>query len=331
LLLPKVIGYFRSVRTAKLQHGLAVRPLPPIAFRALVTLLLVSLVFLVKTLPIFAPENIFRTTQSRLQIPVDVLFTRLSALRPLSAADIALRSRFVNLESRLLYLQYGPDALSTCPFCIADEPRSYLFYALPSILAPHLFNLVVLAFATSYTFSGREAASWRRTATLAAVTLAAADIYLVTTYAYQSNARALRLEAIDFFFWTSRARRHVCLAVLDGGLAWALYLSSTNRAFLVPPTPAERVETSIRILGGAKSKLNAVGIVKNTAIRDEELRTRSQAYWAHEGFLMRDVMEEREVVEGVNDALANRIDIRGIERDAETYAANVLLPRQGPK
>lgn len=307
---------------------MAVRPLSPTVFRALLALGLVALVFLVKTLPILAPKNIFRTTQSRLQIPVDVLFTRLSALRPLTAEDATLRSRFVNLESRLLYLQFGPDALSTCPFCTADEPRSYFFYALPSILAPHLFNLAVLAFATSSTFAGREAASWRRAATLSGVTLAAADVYLVATYPYQSNARALRLDEIDFFFWSARARRYVCLALLDAALAGALYLSATNRAFVVPPTPAERVEGAIRVLGAAKSKLNAVGIVKNTAIRDEELRTRTQAYWAHEGVVMRDVMEEREVVEGVNDALANRIDIRNIERDAETYATNVLLPRQ---
>ncbi|KAJ9165213.1 Chorismate synthase protein [Coniochaeta hoffmannii] len=329
LVLPKAIGYYRSARAAPSQHGLTVRPLSPTVFRSLLALLLVSLVFLVKTLPIFAPENIFRTTQSRLQIPVDVLFTRLSAVRPLTAADTTLRSRFVNLESRLLYIQHGPDALSTCPFCTADEPRSYLFYGLPAILAPHLFNLAVLALATSSTLSGREASSWRRAATLAAVTLAAADVYLASTYPYQSNARALRLEDVDFFFWAARARRYVCLALLDGAVAWVLYLSSTNRAFVIPPTPAERIEAATRILGGAKSKLNAVGIVKNTAIRDEELRARTQAYWAHEGVVMRDVMEEREVVEGVNDALANRIDIRGIERDAETYAANVLLPRQG--
>lgn len=329
LVLPKALAYYRSVRAAPSQHGLAVRPLPSTVFRCLLALLLVSIVFLLKTLPILAPENIFRTTQSRLQIPVDVLFTRLSAVRPLSDADATLRSRFVNLESRLLYLQFGPDALSTCPFCTADEPQSYLFYALPSILSPHLFNLAVLAFATSSTFAGREAASWRRTATLAAIALAAADVYLVSTYPYQSNARALRLDEIDFFFWSARARRYVCLALLDGALAWALYLSSTNRAFVVPPMAAERVEGAIRTLGTARSKLNAVGIVKNTAIRDEELRARTQAYWAHEGLVMRDIMEEREVVEGVNDALANRIDIGSIEKDAETYAANVLLPRQG--
>jgi hypothetical protein len=112
-------------------------------------------------------------------------------------------------------------------------------------------------------------------------------------------------------------------------LGWVLYLSSTNRAFVVPPTAAERVEGVVRALGSVKSKISAVGIVKNTAIRDEELRGRMTGYWTHEGMLMRDVMEEREVVEGVTDALTNRIDIRNIERDAEMYAGNVLLPLHG--
>ncbi|RYP68736.1 hypothetical protein DL769_005457 [Monosporascus sp. CRB-8-3] len=37
-------------------------------------------------------------------------------------------------------------------------------------------------------------------------------------------------------------------------------------------------------------------------------------------------MEEREVVEGVNDALANRIRIQEIERDADAYV-EAMLPR----
>lgn len=247
----------------------------------------------------------------------------------MTAADLSLRGRFVNLESRLLYLQFGPDALSTCPFCTGDEPRSYFYYALPSLLAPHLVNLAIIAGVTNNWLAGREASSWRRVATLSAITLAAADIYLVSSYPYQSNARALRLEEIDFFFWSARARRYVCLALLDGVLAALLYLSATNRAFIVPPSAAERVEGVVRALGGVKSKINAVGIVKNTAIRDEELRARMAGYWTHEGMVMRDVMEEREVVEGVTDALTNRIDIRNIERDAEMYATNVLLPIYG--
>jgi hypothetical protein len=39
---------------------------------------------------------------------------------------------------------------------------------------------------------------------------------------------------------------------------------------------------------------------------------------------MGEVMEEREVVEGVNDALSNRIDVSSITRDADGYAQNVL-------
>lgn len=301
-------------------------------YRCLFILGLVSVLFLLKTLPIFAPENTFQVTQSRLQIPVDVLFTRLSALRKgtgLTAADTALRARFINLESRLLYLQFGPDALSSCPFCTSDEPRSYFYYALPSILAPHLVNLAIIAGVTNAWLAGREASSWRRAATLAAITLAAADIYLVITYPYQANARSVRLQELDFFFWTARARRYICLAGLDAILGWVIYLSSTNRAFVMPPTAAERIESVVRVLGGAKSKFSAVGIVKNTAIRDEELRARMTGYWTHEGVLMREVMEEREVLDGVNDALANRIDIGNIERDADMYASNVLMPLGG--
>ncbi|KAI0018286.1 hypothetical protein F4780DRAFT_752193 [Xylariomycetidae sp. FL0641] len=39
---------------------------------------------------------------------------------------------------------------------------------------------------------------------------------------------------------------------------------------------------------------------------------------------MRDVMEDRDVLDGVNDALAHRIRIQDIERDARAYALNVL-------
>ncbi|KAF7534912.1 hypothetical protein G7054_g5797 [Neopestalotiopsis clavispora] len=118
------------------------------------------------------------------------------------------------------------------------------------------------------------------------------------------------------------------LALLDAGFAALLYLSSTNRAFAAPPAPAERVEATTRLLLAARSRLNALGIVKNTSIRDEELRARMLGYWQHEGRLMREVMEEREVVEGVNDALSNRINMAGITQDAEAYATNILPLRQ---
>ncbi|KAI1487937.1 hypothetical protein F5X96DRAFT_647806 [Biscogniauxia mediterranea] len=330
ILLPKAIGFYRSIRHAPQQPGLSVRPLPPLALRGISIIATAALVFLVVSLPVFAPENVFARTQSRLQIPTDVLFTRLSALRPLSSGeggvDAALRAKFVNLESRLLYLQFGPSVLADCPFCAADEPRSYLYYALPSLLAPHLVNLGALSLATSGPVSGPDGARWRSLAAIAAALGAALDVYVASSYNYQLNARAARLAELDMFFWSSRAWRGVWLACLDALVAALMYLSATRRAFARPPGPAARVEAVTRQLLATKSRLNAVGIVKNTAIRDEELRGRAQAYWQHEGRLMREVMEERDVVEGVNDALQNRINIQDITRDAETYAANVLPP-----
>ncbi|KAK0740560.1 hypothetical protein B0T18DRAFT_418216 [Schizothecium vesticola] len=323
VLLPKAIAYYRAIRNAPRLHNRPIRPAPPSVSRALLLLFVVALLFLVRTLPLLSPENIFSLTQSRLQIPVDVLFNRLAALRPLTPPDLALRARFVNLESRLLYLQFGPDVLASCPFCTSDDPSSFLYYALPDLVAPHLLNLFVLTLATAAPSGG---AGWRVPAAVAAAVIAAADVYLVGSYNYQANARALRLPDVDAFFWTARAWRFVGLAALDGLVGWALWLSATNRAFAAPPSAAERVEGAVRALAGVKGKLNAAGVVKNTVIRDEELRGRGTAYWAHEGRLMRDVMEDREVLEGMNDALENRIDIRTVEMDAEAYAASVLRP-----
>lgn len=330
MLLPKALAFYRSVRAAPRIHGLKPRPLPPSTFRAILALSILAAVFLLRTLPFLAPENVFKATQSRLQIPADVLFTRLATLRPggeLTPADLALRAKFASLESRLLYLQFGPDVVAGCPFCGPDDPRAYLYYAAPALLAPHLLNLFAVAACTSRLLAGGAAAAkWRAPATLAAVGLAIADAYVVASYNHSANARALRLGELDFFFWTARAWRYAGIAALDALLAAALYLSGTQRAFVSPPGPAERVEGVVRALGAVKGKVNAAGVIKNTVLRDEELRGRGNAYWGHEVRLMREMMEEREVIEGVKDALENRIDIRSIEKDAEAYAKAVLMP-----
>jgi hypothetical protein len=326
ILLPKAIAYYRSVRAAPVVHGIPIRPIPPKVARALLILFVTSLAFLVTTLPFSSPENIFSHTASRLQIPTDVLFTRLASLRPtgLTSADETLRSKVNSLESRLLYFQFGPDVIRDCQFCNAEDPNSYLYYALPAIVAPHLFNLCVLALVTSGLFTGKEGGIWRTTATITALAVALVDVYFVSTYKHQANARATRLEDIDTFFWKERIYRGITLSAMDGFLGWLLYLSSTNRAFLNPPSTAERVETTTRILEGVTNKMNSVTIMRNTIERDEELKARSNVYWAHEGRVMGEAMEDKEVVEGVNNALENRINLATISKEAETYARSVV-------
>ncbi|KAJ1338201.1 tail-anchored protein insertion receptor [Microdochium nivale] len=333
MLLPRLIRWYKDFRSGTNRHGLRVRPIPPQAFRAILLLVTVAGVLLVLALPAFAPENVFVITQSRLQIPTDTLYNRVSSLRPdnvLTDVDQALRAKFVSLESRLLYLQYGPDVLADCPFCSSDDIKSYFYYAVPSLLGRHLVNLVALSLATSEAVAGREGMQWRRYTTIAAAVGAAVDVYLVSNYNHQANARAPRLQELDMFFWTSRAYRSVALAGLDLVFAVLLFLSSTNRAFATPPSPAERIEAATRSLMATRSKLSAFGVLKNTSIRDEDLRSRTMAYWQHEGHLMREMMEDREVIEGVNDALENRINIQNITKDADVYVASLLPPEMDP-
>ncbi|KAI6781517.1 uncharacterized protein J7T54_001479 [Emericellopsis cladophorae] len=333
ILVPKLLAFYRASKNSR-NRALPIQSIPVNVSVALTLLASLTILYLAKTIPYFAPENVFSKTESRLQIPVDVLFTRIASSRPnetLTAADHVLRSKFINLESRLLYLQFGPDVLSECPFCNSDEPRSYFYYAIPAIIWPHIVNTVAIAAVTSPTLTGRHGAQWRTYATIASGILGAVEVYLVSSYNYQVNSRALRLHQLDMFFWDMRTYRYAALAVLNAGLAYVLFLSSTNRAFGTPPSPAERVETANRALGAARGKLNALGIIRNTTVRDDELRTRVQHYWAHEVRLMGEVMEEREVVEGVNDALSNRIKIEDISRDAETYAQSVLQPLETKK
>lgn len=331
ILLPKAIAYYRSARAASAARNLPLRPVPPRIRLALALLAALALGCLVKSFPPFAPENLFASTDSRLQIPVDVLFNRVAQGRAgnaLTKLDQRLRTRFVNLESRLLYFQFGPDVVAGCPFCSADEPKSYFYYALPGLLWPHIANLFVVALVTSPSLTGQHGGQWRSLATIAGCALAGLDVWLVSSYNHQANARALRLPNIDFFFWNHRVYRLLAFAALDAALAFVLFLSSTNRAFVKLPSTAQRLDTANRAVALVRSKLSALGIVKNTALRDEDLRSRSQAYWAHEVRLMSEVMEERDVIEGVNDALGNRIDIQTITRDAEAYAQNVLQPLQ---
>lgn len=120
--------------------------------------------------------------------------------------------------------------------------------------------------------------------------------------------------------------RGLSLATLNGIFGYLLYLSSTNRAFVKPPLPAERVEMATRILDTARSKIGALSALRNTITRDEGLTGMSRAYWVDYGRLMSEAMEDREVIEGVNNALESRINVTKISSDADSYIEAVLNP-----
>ena len=146
------------------------------------------------------------------------------------------------------------------------------------------------------------------------------ELYLFGSYEWKANARALRPEQYVHFFWRMRTFRGTVIALSDALIAGLLYLSSTNRMFVVPPSAAERTETAMRVLENARGKMNAVGIMRNAVVRDEGLRRKAEAYWRREGVVMGEVMDEREVVEGVRSALSGRIQVGAVEEEARKYA-----------
>lgn len=299
-------------------------------------LFLSILVALTSTLPYFAPENIFTTTSSRLQTPNDVLFTRLALIRgngqQLTEADAILRPKLASLDSRLLYFTYGPDVVTNCPFCISDQPLTYFYYLLPSLLLPHILHAIALGLATSSVLSDKYGNRWRTMGIIFGVSLLFAEGYAYTSYDWKANARAVRPEEYVHFYWRMRVFRGIGMAVLDLLMASILYLSSTNRFFVIPVNKAERVENAIRALDAARGKMNAVGIIRNVNVRDEALRRKSENYWRREVQIMGEVMDEKEVVEGVRNALSERIQVARVEEDARKYAEGITAwsqPQQG--
>lgn len=166
------------------------------------------------------------------------------------------------------------------------------------------------------------------------VGLAVVECYLFGSYEWKANARAIRQEQYVHFFWRMRVFRGIVIAFADVLVAGLLWLSSTNRMFVIPPSAAERMETALRVLENSRGKLNAVGIVRNAVVRDEGLRRKAEAYWRREGQVMGEVMDEREVVEGVRNALSGRIQVAKVEEEARKYAEGITafqelqLPQQ---
>ena len=301
---------------------------------ALNILFVSSALALISTLPYFAPENIFTQTGSRIQTPTDVLFTRLATIRPdkaLTATDNALRRRLASLDGRCLYLAYGPSTSADCGFCNSDDPQSYLYYTLPIILLPYILNFCALGLATSSTIAGKEGSRWRTPAVIVGAVAALADCYFFGSYNWQANARVARAEELDHFYWRMRIFRGLTIALIDAGFAGLLWGSSTNRVFIVPPSSAERLEHVTRILETTRGKLGAVGIVRNVMVRDESMRRKGEAYWKREGDVMREVMDEREVIDGMRSALASgRISVATIEEEATKYANGIVGSLEEP-
>jgi hypothetical protein len=327
-LFPKLGAFIQSLRSSSRNPRVPIRPVPKKVQTALHLLFASATIALLATLPALAPENIFLKTQSRLQIPTDVLFARLALLRPLTPLDNVLKARFASADARLLYLLFGPDALAHCPFCGPDDPLSYLAYALPRLLAPHLLHLAVLGAATSSALCGPEGRRWRTHAALAGAALLVAEVAYLARYDVRRNRHAAVVAALDFAFWRVRVLRCVAVAATDAALGLALWLTASNRWLAARPSVAERVEESARAVEDALHRLQALGVLRNALVRDKGLRGVVEEYWCTEGEVMGEVVQEREVMECVNLAV-ERMDMSAVEGRVWGIADGIMLGLDG--
>lgn len=325
ILIPRLITWYRTQKTVVVTSPTPIQAIPTPIYRSFNILFFSAVIALLTTLPYFSPENIFTTTSSRLQTPNDVLFTRLALARTdnnqqLTENDLTLKPKLASLDSRCLYFTYGPSVLTHCPFCTSDEPMTYFYFALPTLLLPHILHLFALGAATSSLTAGKLGNRWRTIAASLGLILAFLECYAIATYDWSSNKRAHRPEDYVHFHWRMRTFSGLAIAIADCFLALGLYLSSTNRFFIIPVTAAERMETALKTLEQARGRLNALGVLRNAASRDETLRRKTEAYWVREGEVMGQIMDEREVVEGVRSALSGRVQVATVEAEARRYA-----------
>lgn len=320
LLLRNGVPLYQSIRASYNAQKPSIREPPPEAARALNILFLFALTVLLYTLPYFSPENIFQVTHGRLQTSNEVLFTRLAAKLPLTQFDQDLKSKLTSQAGRLVYLAYGPEAIAHCNFCSPNDPRSYFYYSLPMLAIPHLLHLLILGLVTSPLVAGSEGARWRTQATLAGLALGAADLYLHMTYDFLANSASTHgLNDLDFFYWRMRLIRGIGAATIDGLLGFIMYLSSTNRFFLAPLSPAGRLESATSALEASNFRLWATGNVRNAAIRDRELRESMLQYWQDET----QIFEEVNVVKTIRATL-ERTDMRALSNAADQRSTDIL-------
>lgn len=360
IIIPRLIGAYRNFRVSVASRP-PTRPIPDGAGRALNVLFGSIAICLVLSLPFnpHAPEpNIFQLTRSRINTPTNVIFQRLTRLRPdniLTEADTLLQEKLTSFDARKMYLKFGADALLSCQYCSLGESKTYLLYYLPfNVFLPHLLHLLVLGVVTSAPFGGRESARWRSMFTVLGLVLTTIDILSVAGYdPIQRAVPAVRAGQVppSDYHRSMGLLRAVAFMLCDLVCAIVIYLSSTNRFFFKPPSVVEQldqaVSAALTTITGANSKLHAASVTRNAVVRDKALKSRDDLYWqtmvavenptratgggAQHGrgpekvTMVNHIWEEDEVAQAMSRAMAGQggVDLAQLGTDANEFVRGV--------
>jgi hypothetical protein len=247
---------------------------------------------------------------------------------------------------RQLYLRFGPSTLLGCQFCHPDDPLCYLLYHLPTnTLLPHLFHILILGLATSETVSGYEASTWRHSAVVSALVLAALDVFLTTTYAPMVPPSTT---APAGTFWIGSSIRYLALVAFDAGVAFLMYACATRRFYLFPTLATsnaadidpelsrrkteETLTQATLALQMAGTNLRAYSIARNAVVRNPGLKAANDEYWrtvvAMEGD--ESVLGDEEVQAAIARAYGSGgVNVEGMRREAEAFVKHATRALDG--
>ncbi|KMP08458.1 hypothetical protein CIRG_08139 [Coccidioides immitis RMSCC 2394] len=245
-------------------------------------------------------SSIFSLTSSRFSTPTELLFTRVSRIRPLTHLDTLLRAQFTSPAARRTYLRFGPETLLSCPFCGPENPKSYLIYYISSnVLLPHLFHLLILGIVTSAPIAGPIAARWRTKFFWTGFFFLLAELSFVAAYnPYEMGV--------------------LNTSLIPGSLYTRLYMARTLGLTTFDALLEEQIDEFAETVGSsiasAMGKLHALGLAKNAIMRDAVLRERERAVWTEiigrSGGMVGDdgksVLDDEKVAQAVAQALAKR-------------------------
>lgn len=150
---------------------------------------------------------------------------------------------------------------------------------------------------------------------------------------YMKNAAARSEKEVIWTHWRMRIVRGVGIATLDGLLGYALYLTGTRRWSVGWEAEAveETMEAIAKTLERASGRLQAGNFIKQTVMRDKELRQKAVEFWATEENLGHEMDADEEVQKVRMTSLPSRMDLDELTREAtarsEGLLANVLRDR----
>lgn len=264
ILLPFIIPYMKdSSNILQRFRNIRARPFTRTEIMSLYYLLFMVFVQLLAYIRLVwrSESNIYRLTDSRLVVPLDVLRRRVQQLGYLVSDSL-----WDSLETRqgvLVYQRLGAGPLVDCSWCSMDEANSFFFFSLASTIFPYLSMLAGLSLFLA-----------NKTYPIVSMTAG----FILETYArsggfddYNITSRSSR-DLIDIHWLTEHLRRLYFLGVtlsLVINIYWRARFSGQSLDY----------NSSRKDLSSAVERLRSSNSLQRAILDDEELREHTKTFW----------------------------------------------------